>query len=81
MKQLFDLSLFSLLKEADGEELNESKMEIAYDEFARKLLEKSQLEMDKASLYYHLGFIRLELVGVRSILSDEKGKKCFMCNK
>lgn len=81
MKQLLKLSLFSLLKEPNENKFDQSKMETAYEEFASKLLEKLQLEGDKASLYYHLGFIRLELVEIMNILSDEKKKKCFMCYK
>lgn len=81
MKQLLNLELFSLLKESNKNKIDQSKMEDAYGEFATQLLEKLQSETAKASLYYHLGFIRLELVEIQNILSDEKEKKCFIYYK
>lgn len=60
--------LFSLLSEESGENNFLTKLEEAYEEFAVKLLNKLQIETNIAKLYYHLGFVRLELVGIRETL-------------
>jgi hypothetical protein len=68
MKQLMNSRLFSLLSEESGENNFLTKLEEAYEEFAVKLLNKLQIETNIAKLYYHLGFVRLELVGIRETL-------------
>ena len=77
MKQLMSSRLFLLLKEiSKGKEVF-IKLESAYEEFALKLLDKLQIETNITKLYYHLGFARLELVGIRDGLSDKEEKKCL----
>ncbi|MDH6309053.1 hypothetical protein M2451_001489 [Dysgonomonas sp. PFB1-18] len=77
MKNLMNLKLFSILSKQDESNNFLTKLEEAYDEFALKLLDKLQIETNIAKLYYHLGFVRLELVGVRDILSNGQEKKCL----
>jgi len=77
MKQLLNLRLFSLLTETSANKTEQTKLENAYDEFALKLLEKLQTGINPTLLYYHLGFVRLELVGIRDTLSGGQEKKCL----
>lgn len=79
MEQLMKLNLFSILKGQLENSSNQLKLGIAYEEFAVELQEKLQSETNITKLYYTLGLIRLELVGIRNTLSDEKEKKCFKC--
>ncbi len=72
-----NLKLFSILSKQDESNNFLTKLEEAYDEFALKLLNKLQIESNIPKLYYHLGFVRLELVGIRDGLSDKEGKKCL----
>lgn len=82
MKQLINLRLFSLLSQKDRDNNFFKELKEAYDEFALKLLDKLQIETNITKLYYHLGFVRLELVGIRDGLSDKEGKKCLgNCNQ
>lgn len=76
MKQLMNLRLFSLLSDTSQSSEFITKLKNAYEEFALKLLDKLQTETNITKLYYHLGFVRLELVGIRKILSDGQEKKC-----
>jgi len=76
MKQLMKLRLFSLLKDASCVKLS-TQLENAYEEFSVKLLDKLQTETNITKLYYKLGFVRLELVGLRDELSDKEEKKCL----
>lgn len=75
MKELMNLNLFSLLQNPEKLSFNQLNLKFAYEEFAMKLLEKLQKESDKISLYYNLGFIKLELIGVCSSLSSKEKKK------
>lgn len=77
MKQLMKLRLFSLLNNASQNNILLTRLDEAYEEFAVTLLDKLQTETDITKLYYNLGFIRLELVGLRDGLSDKEEKKCF----
>ena len=77
MKQLMNSRLFQLLTKASKEKDVLTELTKSYDEFALKLLDKLQIESNIAKLYYHLGFVRLELVGIRDGLSDKEEKKCF----
>ncbi|MFV0537929.1 MAG: hypothetical protein ACK5M3_11220 [Dysgonomonas sp.] len=77
MKQLMNLRLFSLLSEKDRGNNFFTELKEAYEEFAVKLLDKLQIETNITKLYYHLGFVRLELVGIRDTLSDGQEKKCL----
>lgn len=82
MKQLINLRLFSLLSEKDRDNNFFKELKEAYEEFALKLLDKLQIETNITKLYYHLGFVRLELVGIRDGLSDKEEKKCLgNCNQ
>jgi len=53
------------------------KLKQAYEEFALSLLKKLQEETNITELYYHLGFVRLELVGIRDNLSDGQEKNAL----
>lgn len=77
MKQLMDSRLFSLLSKKDRNNNLFKELKEAYEEFSVKLLEKLQTESNITKLYYHLGFVRLELVGIRDGLSDKEEKKCL----
>ena len=77
MKQLMNSRLFQLLTKASKEKDVLTELTKSYDEFALKLLDKLQIESNIAKLYYHLGFVRLELVGIRDGLSDKEEKKCL----
>lgn len=77
MKNLMNLKLFSILSKQDESNNFLTKLEEAYDEFALKLLDRLQIESNITKLYYHLGFVRLELVGIRDGLSDKEEKKCL----
>lgn len=77
MKQLMNSNLFSLLKNQYENKRNKSNLEEAYEEFAEKLLDKLRTELDITELYYNLGFVRLELVGIRDSLFGKEGKKCL----
>lgn len=77
MKQLTQSKLFLLLLEPSQNEKAINQLKKAYEEFAVKLLDKLQIETNIAKLYYHLGFVRLELVGIRDGLSDKEEKKCL----
>lgn len=77
MKQLMNSRLFLLLTKASKEKDVLTELTKAYDEFALKLLDKLQIESNITKLYYHLGFVRLELVGIRGGLSDKEEKKCL----
>ncbi|EGK04417.1 hypothetical protein HMPREF9456_00744 [Dysgonomonas mossii DSM 22836] len=72
-----NLKLFSILSKQDESNNFLTKLEEAYDEFALKLLDRLQIESNITKLYYHLGFVRLELVGIRDGLSDKEEKKCL----
>lgn len=77
MKHLMNLKLFSLLtSKMEGDYVANEVIE-AYEEFAVKIFEKLKLESDISELYYNLGFIRLELVGLRDNRSDKMEKKCI----
>ncbi len=76
MKQLMRSRLFLLLMKTSKEKDVLTELTEAYEEFALKLLDKLQIETNIAKLYYHLGFVRLELVGIRDTLSDGQKKKC-----
>ena len=77
MKQLMDSRLFSLLSKKDRNNNLFKELKEAYEEFSVKLLEKLQTESNITKLYYHLGFVRLELVGIQDGLSDKEEKKCL----
>lgn len=77
MKQLMNLRLFSLLSEKNRDSNFFKELKEAYEEFAVKLLDKLQIETNITKLYYHLGFVRLELDGIRETLSDGQEKKCL----
>ena len=77
MKQLMKSRLFLLLTDTSKEKITLSNLESVYEEFADKLLEKSQKEIDLARLYYDLSFLRLELVEMCSHFSARKGEKCI----
>lgn len=77
MKQLMSSRLFLLLTKTSKEKDVLTELTKAYDEFALKLLDKLQIESNITKLYYHLGFVRLELVGIRYGLSDKEEKKCL----
>jgi hypothetical protein len=77
MKQLMSSRLFLLLaKTSKGEDLLTELTEV-YEEFSVKLLDKLQTETNITKLYYNLGFVRLELVGIQDGLSDKEEKKCL----
>lgn len=69
--------LFSLLSEKERDNNSLKELKNAYEEFSLKLLDKLQIETNITKLYYHLGFVRLELVGIRDVLSDGQEKKCL----
>lgn len=77
MKQLMNSRLFLLLAEASKEKSVLTELESAYGEFAVTLLNKLQAETNITKLYYHLGFVRLELVSIRDTLLDGQEKKCL----
>lgn len=81
MKQLMNLRLFSSLSETSKDKGSLIELEDAYEEFAFELLGKLQTETNLASLYYNLGYARLELAEVRNNLPDGQGGKCFKHNK
>jgi len=81
MKQLMSSKLFSLLSENSVNENCLTKLKQAYEEFASTLLNKLQEEKNITKLYYNLGFVRLELVGIRDMLYNGQGKKCLKNNK
>lgn len=66
-----------LLANTSKEKCVLTELEFAYEEFAVTLLNKLQKETNVAKLYYHLGFVRLELVGIRDILLSGQEKKCL----
>lgn len=75
MKQLMESRLFSLLNNTSQNKNLLTKLKEAYEEFALKLLDKLQTETNITKLYYNIGFVRLELVGIRDKLSDKEEKK------
>lgn len=77
MKQLMNSRLFLLLANTSAEKNVLTELESAYGEFAVILLNKLQKERNVTKLYSHLGFVRLELVGVRDTLVDGQEKKCL----
>ena len=77
MKQLMNLRLLSLLTETSKNKNVLTKLEEAYEEFAVTLLNKLEIETNVTKLYYHLGFIRLELAGIRERLTNGQEKKCL----
>ena len=77
MKQLIQSKLFLLLLEPSQNEKTINQFKGAYEEFALKLLNKLQIETNITRLYYHLGFVRLELVGIRETLSDGQEKNAL----
>lgn len=77
MKQLMNSRLFLLLANASVEKSVLTELESAYGEFAVTLLKKLQKETNVIKLYYHLGFVRLELVGIRDTLLGGQEKKCL----
>lgn len=77
MRQLMNLRLFSLLTGTSQNKNLLTELKLAYEEFALKLLDKLQTEVNLTDLYYNLGFVRLELVEICNNLSDREGKKCF----
>lgn len=77
MEKLMNSRLFQLLTKTSKEKDVLTELTKAYDEFALKLLDKLQIETNITKLYYHLGFVRLELDGIRETLSDGQEKKCL----
>ena len=77
MKQLTNSRLFLLLTKTSKEKEVLTELTEAYEDFALKLLDKLQIESNITKLYYHLGFVRLELVGIQDGLSDKEEKKCL----
>lgn len=77
MEQLMKLNLLFILKGQLDNSSDQLELETAYDEFAVKLQEKLQSEVNISKLYYSLGLIRLELVGIQDVLSNSKEKKHF----
>ncbi len=71
------LRLFSLLTNEIEDNQVTNEISKAYEEFAVKIFDKLKVETDISELYYNLGFVRLELAGLRDKISGEKGKKCF----
>lgn len=71
------LRLFSLLTNEIEDNQVTNEISKAYEEFAVKIFDKLKVEPDISELYYNLGFIRLELTGLRDNISGEKGKKCL----
>jgi len=82
MTQLLESKLFFILKASSlVDEDYLKKLKLAYEEFAVTLLNKLQKQTNVTKLYYHLGFVRLELIGIRDTLLDGQEKKCLEnCN-
>ncbi|MFV0330748.1 MAG: hypothetical protein ACK5KL_13180 [Dysgonomonas sp.] len=77
MKQLMNSRLFLLLADTSKEKSVLTELEPAYGEFAVILLNKLQAGTNITKLYYHLGFVRLELVNIRDTLLVGQEKKCL----
>lgn len=75
MKQLMQSRLIRLLTEPSLDETYSNNLKNAYGEFAQCLLDKLQSETNLMRLYYNLGFVKMELVGIDLDISNEKKKK------
>jgi len=74
MDYLLKTKLFSLLSNTST--VTNEEMQCAYEDFALKLLNKLQMETNITTLYYSLGYVRLELAEISEKLFDGKGEKC-----
>lgn len=75
MKQLTNLTLFSLLAEPIKGEDYQEKLEKAYVELIDETLHLHEVENDATSIIRKLNFARIELILLETNLSCEKGKK------